>query len=523
MPTSSNDSRVILLINDSLKMKRRVGTALADGSCAVISANDYNAALAAVSGETVAAIVINLDLCNDDGAALCARFKSDPRFRRVPVLLCAQICTETTLSSCHDAGGDDFFSVTTPPEEISARIHYCVNACANPDEIGAPSAPAGDTMEMHLRQSQKMESIGLLAEGIAHDLNNILGGMIGYISLLKAKAKAADSTLPVLDMIEKSSERASEIISQLLDFAKNKHIELQPLDLNPMIKQSLNLIKSSIRFKLGIRDTLKSGLPAIWADSSQMVQAIMNLSLAGIHSIFTGIPELAVETALVSVDNIPGPARARIAVDHVCMTIDIVGVGSGKRSLGLDGDRPLKKIDHAGLELAIARHVINDCNGILYIDTEKPDRTIFTVYLPIYSRPESENSDADTAESVVGQGAGYILVVDDEAIVLQMILDTLDLLGYNGLSASTGTEGIEIFKARMDEIDLVILDLYIPDVPGEEIITELRKLKPDIKILVASGYEYRQKQEKMKELKVNAYLTKPFKLHDLEGKLSQLL
>lgn len=386
-----------------------------------------------------------------------------------------------------------------------------------------------DKLGIHLRQSQKMESVALLADGIAHDLNNILGGMIGYISLLKARAKPTDHSLPALEMIEKASDRASEVISQLLDFASNKVIDMKPLDLNTEIKKALNLIKGSIRRKIKIEKDFEKRLPSIWGDSLQIEQVVMNIAFAAMTTLPEGYGDLSIISKLVESSDIPINGTENVSdLEYVCMMISMKRSDVDSHRISDDyasGSLVNKKLDSAGLGLAIVRNIVNDYNGFFFTDNESQSFTVFRVYFPVYNpsyiEPQLEGVRVEVREE--NSKIGKILVIDDEMIILQMIRDSLELLGYNGLFASSGAHGIKTFREHMDEIVLVILDLYIPDMPGEEILKELRRCKPNLRVLVASGYEYRQKAEMMKELNVDDYLPKPFKINNLEEKLRRLL
>ena len=184
------------------------------------------------------------------------------------------------------------------------------------------------------------------------------------------------------------------------------------------------------------------------------------------------------------------------------------------------------KIVGAGLGIAIVRNIVKDFNGF-FTETTGDNIPRYSVYFPIAESMNKEFTsvlhDPKTSSGLTNIKTGLILVIDDEPIILQMIRDSLELLGYNSVLASSGEEGIQKFKQNIKEIDLLILDLYIPDKDGEQILKELRQLKPGLKVLIASGYEYKRKAAAMEALNVNGYLPKPFKINELEDKLNRII
>ncbi len=351
-----------------------------------------------------------------------------------------------------------------------------------------------------IRQSEKMASVGRLAGGIAHDLNNILGGMIGYISLLKAKTPSDNPIYSILEHIDTASDRASEVIGKLLEFASVQEANPRRLQLNDEIRRLLPVLKSSIRGSLLVECNLDAEVPPVRVDPVQIKQLLMNLIYAASNAGIAG-GVLRVKTSEAQLND----------ASAVCVHTQFIST-TGQASNLVD-EEEFQLAENASLGLAIVRDIIDYYDGQFDVQTDSDGSFTFLVTLP---------ADQSTAEPDTGLH-DHILVIDDEQIILQMLNDCFEMLGYKGLFASSGKDGIELFRQYEDKIGLVILDLVMPGMTGEQVLPELRKINPEIKVMISSAYSASQKTKILEKVKADAFLSKPFKINDLQDMIEEVL
>ncbi|MCJ8328940.1 MAG: response regulator [Lentisphaeria bacterium] len=361
-------------------------------------------------------------------------------------------------------------------------------------------------MEAQIRQAQKMASVGRLAGGIAHDLNNILGGMVGYLSLVKAKTSPNDSTFPMIEQIENASERATDVISKLMEFSSVQDIRITDVDLNNEITKLLILFKSSIKKDVLIERRLQDRLPKVRCDESQVKQLLMNIC----HAASNSLPDGGVLQIATSTESNPERDDLENGL-YVCIEIaSDITISIENQHEYVDG---YQLPENAGLGLAIVRDIVHDYNGGFYIEKQSDSNLTFTVYLPVEDNEISDEVDEVTVRD-------HILVIDDEPFILQMIEDCFEMLGYHGFFASNGKQGLDLYRKNRHKIGLIVLDLIMPGMSGEEVFDEIMIIDKDQKILIASAFDITQKSTLMKTAD---FLKKPFKLNDLQDKIEKLL
>ncbi len=515
MPANIYQSHSILFICDDKDIIDRIKKNLDTSKYKFIICRSFQKDRSLFEEENLILILLCTSLKKSSSVAVCKKLMIDKKFIGVPVSIIVKELDNDLILDHLTAGADDFISLQSDESEIRMRLQF---------QITKKSSIASEKVQSYIKLSRKMKAVGLLAEGIAHDLNNYLGGMIGYISLLKAKAKPKDDTVPVLSMLEKASDEAADVITRLLDFAGSKIEGITEININETAEKSLKLIKNSILKNIRKEVKLTKRLPNILGNTSQLEQLVIHLVFAATNKLSNESGELLIRTNF-------HPLEKMLSISHKLPVGNYISI-----EISLTKDQPeipddektdflsVKKSFDSGLDLAIARNIVNDFNGFFYSDIKDVNTLSFYAYFPtIESNSKPSNNSNSKEITSEDKKSGLILVIDDESIILQLISDTLELLGYNGLLAETGSQGMELFKKHHFEIDLVILDLDLPDINGDLILQKLRKIKPQQKVLVASGYEFNQKEKFLKKVKVNDYLSKPFKIHDLEMKLNQLL
>jgi CheY-like chemotaxis protein len=368
-----------------------------------------------------------------------------------------------------------------------------------------------------------MESIGTLAGGIAHDFNNILGGILGYASLMKTKTTESHPFFNYIDVIEKGAIRASELTAQLLAFARGGKYDSKPVNLNRIVNETLKIIQETFDKSVVIRTRLFDDLPTVEADAGQMQQALMNLCInaadampdGGILTLETGIETIAEKSTRTEMEIAPGP----------CVVLSVSDTGSG---MGKDTVQRIfepfyttkEQGKGTGLGLSMVYGVVKNHGGLVRVDSRPGKGTTFRIFLPISGEPEEV--ELAMKDGVKG-GKELILVVDDEEPIRSIAKEILEEFGYRVLLAEDGQEAIGIYREQKEEIDLVILDMIMPNMGGRETFTKLKELDSNIKAVLSTGYSRDGKAQEILDEGMMGYIQKPYQVKALLSKVRSSL
>ena len=344
-----------------------------------------------------------------------------------------------------------------------------------------------------LRQAQKMESLGVLAGGVAHDFNNLLVAMLGQTSLALAKMRAESPARPHVEKAVNAANRAADLTQKMLAYSGRGHFEVRPLNLNALIEENLNLFAVSIPKNVSLRSELGDDLPLIEADAGQMQQVVMNLIINGAEAIGEQPGQVLVVTGVEEIGEangrIPQYTAAQLPPGQY-VTLEVHDNGGGMddetKARIFDPFFSTKQTGH-GLGLAAVSGIMRGHKGGIRVYSEVGQGTTFKLLFPV-SQAAPVDVEGDTAVSENERPSGLVLVIDDEAPVREAVTDILERENIRVLTAPNGTEGVAVYREHMADIDLVILDLSMPDINGEEVFYRLRRLNPDAKVLLSSGY-----------------------------------
>ena len=378
-------------------------------------------------------------------------------------------------------------------------------------------------LQQQLFQSQKMESIGTLAGGIAHDFNNILGGILGYASLMKAKMTKGHSFYNYVDTIETGSMRAAQLTDQLLAFARGGKYDIRPVDLNKIIDETLKIINRTFDKSIEVEMQLHDQLPTVEADAGQIQQVIMNLCInAG--DAMPGGGKLTIQTEIETLDN--GYVKTHMgakAGEHAVLSVTDTGIGMDSKTsqrifepfFSTKGEGK-----GTGLGLAMVYGVVKNHGGYVDVYSEPGLGTTFKIYLPLSGKPESEASSEAEHEL---DGNELVLVVDDEEPIRALAKEMLESYGYRVILAEDGERGIEMFEENSGEIGLVILDMVMPNMGGRETFLKMKKINPKVKALLSTGYSQSGKAQEILDNGVLGFIQKPYQLRALLSKVRSVL
>jgi two-component system, cell cycle sensor histidine kinase and response regulator CckA len=375
--------------------------------------------------------------------------------------------------------------------------------------------------EERLRQAQKLESIGLLAGGIAHDFNNLLVGVIGNASLAEDILPPEHPAVEMVRKVVKTGEQLAHLTRQMLAYAGKGRFFLERLNLSAAIPEMVGLVQSSISKKVLLLLELNRDIPAIEADRGQMQQVLMNLVLNAAEAIGTQDGLVTVRTGLQAVDeawNRRHPEAGDLRPgEYVCLEVQDNGCGMDESTRARIFDPFFStKFIGRGLGLAAVSGIVRGHHGAIAVHTAPGEGSTFQVLFPAVAGPALKPAVESRAALRV---SGVVLVVDDEHIVRQTARNALERSGCTVLAAYDGSAAIDVFKRYPGRIDLVVLDLSMPGMSGEETLPELRKIRPDVKVLVSSGYSEAEAMKLFHGQKVSGFVQKPYTASALADKV----
>ena len=376
--------------------------------------------------------------------------------------------------------------------------------------------------------AHKMEAIGTLAGGIAHDFNNVLQGISGYTQLLLMRKAHDDPDRDYLGQIEELIQVTTKLVGQLLIFSRKAEKKVRLLDLNREVARIMKPLMRMVLRMISLEMNLSDDLKQINMDQAQLELVIMNLVVNASDAMPDG-GRLVIETKNAELDDSycrghVGAVRGRYVLlkvsDNGC------GMDSETREHIFEPFYTTRKISKGtGLGLAIVYGIIKDYNGYITCSSEPGQGTVFEVYFPAGEGAESGGDRPVEDEGVTaGQGSsGTILVVDDEKSILEIACDILTQYGYRTLTAESGEDALELYEAKGDQIDLVILDIGMPGMGGHRCFEELRRIDPAIKVIITTGYSTSRKVDEMLEAGAAGFIGKPYRLVDMVKKVQGVL
>ena len=376
-------------------------------------------------------------------------------------------------------------------------------------------------MEARLIQAQKLEAIGTLAGGMAHNFNNILTGIQGYASLTIMNMKPNHPSYGRLKSIEAQVKSGAELTQQLLGIARGGQYETKVLDINEVISQSATLFGKAKK-EIVMHMSLAEGSLTVLADQNQMEQVFLNLFMNAAQAMPSG-GNINLETRRVLLSNADVQPLEVAPGEHVKITVTDMGEGMDEKTREriFEPFFTTKQTSMGtGLGLASVYGIVMGHRGFITVDSKVGHGTTFTIYLPASGQ---EVIQEQTASSEIFTGTEAILVVDDEQVVLEVSKEFLESLGYRVYGAGSGQEALAVYLEKQNEIDLVILDMILPGLSGEDTFDRLRLINPDIRVLLSSGYSISGKAQQILDRGCKGFLQKPFHLAKLSQKVREAL
>lgn len=369
-------------------------------------------------------------------------------------------------------------------------------------------------IQQHLFQSQKMESVGVLAGGIAHDLNNILTAVLGHTHIVRLSENLNEKAIRSLNVIEDAARRAGQMISKLLGFARKSNYQIVPINVNDVVYDTVKLLEQIIDRSITIRVELDGDLPFIQGDINHLQQVLMNLIVNARDAMPEGggitIKAVAREVKKGEDDvplYVPAGRYIRLSVadtgigipEHLLSTIFEPFFTTKERGKG------------TGLGLSMVYGAVKEHKGYIMVQSKIGEGSTFIVYLPVF-QPASPRKEKPAYAAVTGTET--IFVVDDEEQILHSMEESLRSHGYRLIAASDPVNAVDMFRRLPQNIDLLITDIVMPGIDGKELIRQFKQNKPDVKVLAVSGYT-KYVADKQDITTIDGFLHKPFETGQL--------
>ena len=409
------------------------------------------------------------------------------------------------------------------PVSISGAIYKDQNGKPIGSVINLRDITEQKKLESQLQQSQKMEAIGTLAGGIAHDINNILGIILGNTELAMDDIPDWNPARLNLEEARIASLRAKDIVRQLLSFARKTEMEKKPTNIIPIVKESFKLLRSSIPTSIEIRLKISKDVDTIIADPTQINQILINLCTNADHA----MPDGGIIEIILNNIELDEANTARHSDLHpgryVNLTVTDTGHGISQEVVDriFDPYFTTKEVGKGtGMGLSVVHGIVKKHNGAITVKSEPGKGTSFSIFFPAVE--ENEVIESEPTEKLP-TGNEKILFIDDEPSIVKMTRQMLERLGYKVETKMSSIEALELFRSKPDQFDLIITDMTMPSMTGDKLVKEILNIRPDIPTIICTGFSDKIDAEKATEIGAAEYVEKPVDKRNLAFKVRSVL
>ncbi len=507
-----------MIVEDDAKSQRTLQITLEKLGHAVILANDGIQAWEIFCREPLLQVILSDWMMPElDGLMLCERVRLKPQTHYTYFILLTGKTGKENCLKAMDAGVDDFL---TKPLDLT-DLAICLRTAQRIFDFTSQIS----RLEEHLQQAQKMESIGQLAGGIAHDFNNIMTVVLGYSSLLLKDDSVSSSIRKKIEAIQSATQKGSQITRHLLAFSRQQFLQPRVIDLNIHLLMLVDLVRRLINEDIELVHRLSNEKMTIKVDPNYLEQVIMNLAVNARDAMPHG-GKLILETSYVEIE--PHSVRSVPSIElgsYVMLRVKDNGVGMTAEVLerAFEPFFTTKAVGKgSGLGLSTAYGIIKQSGGYIDLQSQPDEGTTVAIYFPRLKVELPEQKNRVEEDQYLPRGSETILVVEDEKDIRNMACDLLIGLGYQVFEACDGQEALELCKQKPDMIQLLFTDVVMPRMNGVELAQQLQVIRPQIKILFASGYADKANLEfGLLDPEVN-FLAKPYELSALARKIRDM-
>ena len=381
-------------------------------------------------------------------------------------------------------------------------------------------------LEEQLRQSEKLQAVGALAGGIAHDFNNQLAGILGYADLLQQNLKDRPDLAEFSAMIISTAERSSRLIAQLLAFSRKGKFVSRPVNIDALVKDVVSLLSRTIDRRIRVSFDAAEGLKQVLGDATQLENAVLNITInardampdGGVITVRTQIQTLGpVEAATIDADMSPG--------DYVTIAVNDTGIGMQPEIMEriFEPFFTTKEVGRGtGMGLAAVYGTMRNHRGGVAVKSVPGRGSTFTLYLPRTVADTSAVELSPVSTVSVLSSRLTIMVVDDEDVVRLFLTDMLKDIGCTVAAFSGGFEALDYYRGHHADVDVVILDMVMPDLDGSETFHLLKEINPAVKVIVSSGYAMDGRAQDMLDNGAADFLEKPYRISEISEKIARI-
>ena len=437
---------------------------------------------------------------------------------------------ETTMMINKVLSGENFSGVETRrytkdgsiiPVSISGAVYRDKSGNPIGSIINLRDISGQKELEIQLQQAQKMEAIGTLAGGIAHDFNNLLMGIQGCTSLMSLNTDSGHPNFEYVNRIQNYIKNAANLTKQLLGFARSGKYEIKPTDLNDIVDKSSEMFGRT-RKEITIHKKFQSDIWTVEVDQTQIEQVLLNLYVNAWQAM-SGTGELNLQTENIILKDKDVKPYGVSSGRYVKTSVKDTGIGIDEtiQHKIFDPFFTTKEMGRGtGLGLASAYGIIKNHDGIINVHSKKGEGATFNIFLPASKKKILKEK---LFQKEILKGSETVLLIDDEEMILDVGHDLLEKLGYEVLAAKSGTEAVEIYRTNQGKIDIVILDMVMPEMGGGDAYEKLKEIDPGVKVLLSSGYSIDSQASKILSRGCDGFIQKPFDIMSLSSELRKIL
>jgi PAS domain S-box-containing protein len=452
--------------------------------------------------------------------------------KKMDVFVPKEAWRETKMMIEKVQAGERFFNIETRrynkkggiiPVSVSGAIYKDKNGTPIGSVINLRDISHQKKLEAQLQQAQKMEAIGTMAGGIAHDFNNILASVIGYTELALDGEEKGTFQYKNLQEVLSAGNRAKDLVKQILTFSRQVDQEQKPIQIKPHIEEALKMIRASIPSTIDIEQDLQSDA-LIMADPTQIHQILMNLCANAAHAMENNGGRLTVSLmdADLDLDFISSHPNLEPG-SYINLMVTDTGHGISPDVMEKIFDpffTTKEKGKGTGLGLSVVHGLVRSSGGDMFVYSELGKGATFNIYLPVI---ESRFQPEEGVERPVPTGTERILFIDDEPVIMEMGRQILESLGYNVIARNSSIEALELFKEKKDSFDLVITDMTMPHITGEKLAENLMLIRPDIPVILCTGFSSMIDEQKALGMGIRAFVSKPVLKRELAKTIRKVL
>ena len=407
---------------------------------------------------------------------------------------------------------------------VAEGFNQMASALEKQERIREEAKAEKEKLESRLRHFQRMEAIGTLAGGIAHDFNNILFPIMGYAELLFHELPKESAHYRMVQHIYKAGGRARDLTRQILAFSRQAEVESRAVSFQSIVKEVLKLLRSSVPRNIGILEKIRNDCPPVYGDPTGLHQIIMNLCTNAFHAVEDSEGKFEVSLDPVEVPVLPGFGFQNLSPGtHVRLTVADNGTGMDKETLGKIFDpyfTTKAEGKGTGLGLAVTYGIVQKMNGDIKVYSEPGKGTTFQVFLPVADfSPNNE----EPLETVALEGEGRVLLVDDETSIVSLGCQFLGKYGYTVSGFTDSHLALEAFVRNPDAFDIVVTDMTMPKMTGDLLAAHIKQLRPDIPVILCTGFSEKISNNGHKESPIDTFLMKPVPIREVHMAIQALL